>query len=427
MSWNIQGLRDKLPYLYDELLSFDVISFIETWNDHSPISPLPGYLVEQVVRKPAKNNRHYGGILVLIKSSAIDGYERVNSRSENLLWLRICFKCGKRLILGVVYIPPQNSSYNRENTWEILDDELSLIQESYSDFECVLMGDFNAYTGVEVEVPDLLIPDLGDLVPICCRLPRSNKDEKRKINVWGRKLLALCGEHGLIIANGRFGNDKGLGEFTCLSGPTPSVVDYALINTKFVPESIGIDVLDLVGSDHRAIKLELKTGKLQDVVPRVRNLSNGELRLEGLGKRIRYDLNDNDFEKFKRELMKLHITNKLKALEEDGKDIHGIIMELNEIICSCAASCNLNKNENKNERYFDLECKLMKEKVRYLLNLLKECDKPEEQSLRLAEYKDKRRDYKRLIKRKKKSLRLRRNWILQIILEIKILRNFGVI
>ena len=69
----------------------------------------------------------------------------------------------------------------------------------------------------------------------------------------------------------------------------------------------------------------------------------------------------------------------------------------------------------------------MKEKVRYLLSHLKECDKPEEQSLRLAEYKDKRRDYKRLIKRKKKSLRLRRNWILQIILEIKILRSFGVI
>ena len=157
-------------------------------------------------------------------------------------------------------IPPQNSSYNRENTWEILREEFSLIQESYRDLECVLMGDFNAYSGLEAVIPDELIPDLGDFVPICFRIPRSNKDEKRKINVWGKKLLAFCGEHGLMIANGRFGNDKGRGEFTCLSGPTSSAVDYMLINAQFVPESINMGVLDLVVFNHRAIKLEVKIG-----------------------------------------------------------------------------------------------------------------------------------------------------------------------
>ena len=76
----------------------------------------PGYFVEQTVRNVARNNRHYGSILVLIKSSAIEGYETISSRSKNLLRLYIYLKCGKQLILGVVYIPPQNSSYNRENT-----------------------------------------------------------------------------------------------------------------------------------------------------------------------------------------------------------------------------------------------------------------------------------------------------------------------
>ena len=56
-----------------------------------------------------------------------------------------------------------------------------------------------------------------------------------------------------MIAKGRFGNDKGRGKFTCLSGPTPSVADYVLINTHFVPESINTGVLDLVESDYRAI------------------------------------------------------------------------------------------------------------------------------------------------------------------------------
>jgi len=93
-----------LTYLYDNLFSFDVIPLIETWNDYSPISPLTGYVVEQIVRNVSRNNINYGGILVLVKVSAIEG---------NLLWLHFYFKCGKQLILSVVYISPQNSSYSR--------------------------------------------------------------------------------------------------------------------------------------------------------------------------------------------------------------------------------------------------------------------------------------------------------------------------
>ena len=38
-----------------------------------------------------ENIRHYGGILVLAKASAIESYERINSKSENLLWFYIFF------------------------------------------------------------------------------------------------------------------------------------------------------------------------------------------------------------------------------------------------------------------------------------------------------------------------------------------------
>ena len=302
-----------------------------------------------------------------------------------------------------MYIPPQNSSYNRENTWEILGEKFSLIQESYKDLDCVLMGNFNAYTGLEAEIPDGLILDLGDFVPICCRIPRSNKDEKRKINVWGRKLLAFCGEHGLMIANGRFGNDKGRGELTCLSGPTPSVVDYVLINTQFVPASINMGVLDLVGSDHRAIMLEVKIGQFVNHGSRVRNFYNADYRKICLEKRIRNDLTDKDIGAFRRELLDSHVKDKLKALEDNEKDAHSVIMLLNEIMGSCAESCGLTKKLKKNEGYFDLDCKLIKEEAKYLLNSLNEFDSAEDQSLKLAKYKDKRREYKSLIKRKKKE------------------------
>ena len=105
----------------NDLFSFDVLSVIETWNYYSPISPLPRYLVEEIVSNVSRNSRHYGGILVLIKASVIEGYERINSKSENLLRLYICFKCEKQLSLEAVHILSQNSSYNQENTREILE------------------------------------------------------------------------------------------------------------------------------------------------------------------------------------------------------------------------------------------------------------------------------------------------------------------
>ena len=78
--------------------------------------------------------------------------------------------------MGVVNILPLDSFYHQGNTWRILEEELSLIQESYRDLECMLMGDFQAYTSMEAEIPDVLIQDLSDFVSICCRIPRSNED-----------------------------------------------------------------------------------------------------------------------------------------------------------------------------------------------------------------------------------------------------------
>ena len=53
------------------------------------MSPFSGYFVGQM--KVLRKNRYYGGTLVLIKSSAFGGYEKMNNRSENLGWFRIVF------------------------------------------------------------------------------------------------------------------------------------------------------------------------------------------------------------------------------------------------------------------------------------------------------------------------------------------------
>ena len=99
-----------------------------------------------------------------------------------------------------------------------------------------------------------------------------------------------------------------------------------LINAQFLPESIYMEVLDLVGSEHRAAKLQVTTGRFPDSGPRVRNFCIVEPRSEGFGKRIKNDLTKNYFEAFKKDLLELHITNRLKLLQENEKDMHDIII-----------------------------------------------------------------------------------------------------
>jgi len=53
------------------------------------------------------------------------------------------------------------------------------------------MGDFNGCTGMEADIPDVLVLDLDDFVPISCRIPRSNKDKKNKC--MGKKAPAVLG------------------------------------------------------------------------------------------------------------------------------------------------------------------------------------------------------------------------------------------
>ena len=58
---------------------------------------------------------------------------------------------------------------------------------------------------------------------------RSSCDDKT--NTLGRKLLNICHNHNLNIANGQIPGDR-LGNFTCFNNLGASVVDYFLANSN---------------------------------------------------------------------------------------------------------------------------------------------------------------------------------------------------
>ena len=78
----------------------------------------------------------------------------------------------------------------------------------------VVMGDFNARTGT---VQDCIDIDSEGLEAS----ERTNKDSK--INTNGRSLIDVCKTTDMLILNGRSGEDRGVGNFTCNNYTTEGV------------------------------------------------------------------------------------------------------------------------------------------------------------------------------------------------------------
>ena len=81
----------------------------------------------------------------------------------------------------------------------------------------MVIGDFNGYTGTENDFVDQTINrhSLSEIEAMKPSLPPRVNRDPRNINNYSRHLLNLCLMTELYIVNGRTGQDKGIGEFTC--------------------------------------------------------------------------------------------------------------------------------------------------------------------------------------------------------------------
>ena len=240
--WNVTGLRNK--YLgntcsasdfMDYIHKHDIIGLVETWCNEGDDFNIPGYQYFSSVRtKTSTLGRQSGGILIYIKEHLAKITRLVNSVSRNILWVCIELKIlgfPKNLIVGTVYISPENSSiHSEEDTFHLLENEIIQLKNQAETPYMLLMGDFNGYTGTE---NDFFVEPNGAHNNFEIKTdepdlpPRANKDP-RNINNYGRNLLNLCLMTELYIVNGRVGQDKGIGEFTCYAGENPSCIDYVL-------------------------------------------------------------------------------------------------------------------------------------------------------------------------------------------------------
>jgi exonuclease III len=252
---------------------YDVLCFTETWQKTDDVLCIDGYTCIFVTgKKPVgKRGRNSGGVCIYCKNKVSEGVRIVEKDVNGVIWVKLdklFFNTDADIFLCVIYIlPPGSPILERDNLdfFYILETGIARY-ENYGNI--IVCGDLNARVGDRDDV--LQNNDLYSYVEVCdddmCVEAESNipdrVSEDRVVNTNGRRLLSLCKSTGLLIGNGRLGQDRGIGRFTCCTEKGRSCIDYVLLYPCCLDLVHDFKVLDLTEySVHSPIVMCLKTAR----------------------------------------------------------------------------------------------------------------------------------------------------------------------
>ncbi len=273
--WNMHGGSvNKLETRVQKLEMFqgaDLVLLTETW--HFPNQQLPhveGFdsliIARTVQLGRTKAIKHSGGVTAYFHSHLSPNLSQWKEGShDSYLWLRVNRNVAHDLFVCVVYAALVRSKHESKSLFQNLVGDIVEVQTLGG---IVLMrGDFNARTTALSDTID--ISDLCELLqaPKLTRTEQPNIVTKRhnrdaSVSGWGRELLNLCRDAGLLILNGRTPGDE-LGEFTCLANGGRNTVDYIVGSPAIWQATTHLEVIiddthycAVVGdSDHRPLCL----------------------------------------------------------------------------------------------------------------------------------------------------------------------------
>ena len=216
--------------------------------------------------------RKSGGISIYFKEGISKYLKVVETQSDYALWIEIdkcLMKTDENVILGGVYISPENSNFFNEDEFLVLETEITSFRSNYK--YVFLSSDFNARTSqlrdyteadnflaklfdFDDETKELFFPAYK-LAPFNLSLNRTSCDQNS--NNIGFKLLDICKNNNLFILNGRMGSDKDKGNFTFRH---TSVIDYMLASVESLKLLNDFDIIetDPIFSDgHSLLQLSI--------------------------------------------------------------------------------------------------------------------------------------------------------------------------
>ena len=131
---------------------YDIFIFSKTWKADTPKLNIEGFWDYSQVRPKHKNAiRHSGGITILAKHN-IQPELRLVENSEGFLWIRLgksFFNLENDIFLCGAHIPPKNTTQNILSKTDYFDSSENSVFKYKDKRNIVIMGDLNAWTGIE--------------------------------------------------------------------------------------------------------------------------------------------------------------------------------------------------------------------------------------------------------------------------------------
>ena len=125
---------------------YDLLIFSESKISEIDIISFSGYCSLSQPRKQT-HIRRSGGISVYFKEELSKSINKIDTESDYILWLEIdktICSTDQNIIIGAVYIPPENSNYFNDDEFSNLEAEIMSVCSSHK--YVLLAGDFNART-----------------------------------------------------------------------------------------------------------------------------------------------------------------------------------------------------------------------------------------------------------------------------------------
>ena len=140
------GLQKRLDYpdFVEYIGKFDFMCVCETKTDEYDTVDIDGYVYFSKHRSHPFE-RKSGGIGVYIRNNLSHHVQISKSESEYVLWLVIHKSVtgySENIVLGIVYIPPHNSRFFKEDDFIIFKNEVTELSNADPFF--MLAGDLNA-------------------------------------------------------------------------------------------------------------------------------------------------------------------------------------------------------------------------------------------------------------------------------------------
>lgn len=371
----------KYPEFIDLVNEYDFICLTECKTDDLDIIDIPGYTFHMKNRKTNAKVKS-GGIAFGYKSHYDKYIHPLESNSKLISWYKISMdlcKTSEDVIIGNVYVPPENSLYKVTDAFNELEDEFLRLSVNHK--LILLNGDFNSRTANDfdfVEIEDnIRCPPCNDynyanmLSQLDMSYVRQSQDKNK--NNYGNQLLTFCRNNNMFILNGRVKGDR-QGLFTCRQS---SVVDYFICTHDLLCNIDSLYVLDfssLYSDVHSPVCLNFMTNLSK---------SNGDTNSynksnSGIKKFKKWNFEKNNdyvesidldkIQQLEHELSHLNIDN----LNQNSID--NLVSEVNTILTDSAEKVfgsylvnddrNREKLKRENKPWFNQECWLKRKAYR---------------------------------------------------------------